>query len=273
MVEGLKENGFDKAHPIILYEGKILDGVHRYKASKRTKTKPVFKNFTGDDPYAFVVQENLGRRNLTPSQAAMIGAELVERMKEAEKAEKEAAKKNRHRPRKKARAKGSKAGRAAKAMGVSERNVAGASALRKGSPRLAEEVKTGRKSLHKATKELEAEKSKEKEKTDEFVKAVDVIERVISKEFAATARKKLKAKEILEMASLDTAEIKRIAPFIESGWSLKAALGYKSQSLSYGHTLRQLRDRAIAQGGDYTLIMDDGWEFTAHNKELAKLVL
>jgi len=65
-------------HEIVLYKGKILDGRNRYLTCPPGKLRT--KEFTGDDPAAFVVSENLQRRNLTASQKAVVALDLLPRL-------------------------------------------------------------------------------------------------------------------------------------------------------------------------------------------------
>jgi DNA-binding Lrp family transcriptional regulator len=55
---------------ITLYQGKILEGRHRYRACLRAKVEPRFKQFKGDDAAAtaFVVSRNIHRRHLKPKE-------------------------------------------------------------------------------------------------------------------------------------------------------------------------------------------------------------
>lgn len=62
---------------ITMFEGKILDGRNRYRACMATGAEPRFNNFLGDDPFVFVAATNLLRRHLSPSQRAMIAAEMA----------------------------------------------------------------------------------------------------------------------------------------------------------------------------------------------------
>jgi len=64
-----------RAH-ITLYEGKILDGWHRYKACIQIRKQPRFVDYKGSDPVAFVRSANWHRRHLTPSQRALVEVEL-----------------------------------------------------------------------------------------------------------------------------------------------------------------------------------------------------
>jgi len=65
--------------PVMLYEGKILDGRHRYLACLKVGIEPFFRHFTGKDPCAFVIRHNITRRHLTDEQRADIAAKLATR--------------------------------------------------------------------------------------------------------------------------------------------------------------------------------------------------
>ena len=56
--------------PIVLFEGEVLDGWHRYTACLAAGVEPTFAEFEGNDPVAFVISANLHRRQLTGSQRA-----------------------------------------------------------------------------------------------------------------------------------------------------------------------------------------------------------
>jgi hypothetical protein len=65
--------------PIVLSEGKILDGRSRYDGCLVTKVAPRFRDYAGEcgSPLNFVVSKNLHRRHLTEGQRAMVAAKLV----------------------------------------------------------------------------------------------------------------------------------------------------------------------------------------------------
>lgn len=62
--------------PITLHEGQILDGFNRYRACLARGVTPTFRKYTGDNPRAFVLSENLHRRHLTAETRRTFVAEL-----------------------------------------------------------------------------------------------------------------------------------------------------------------------------------------------------
>ena len=67
IAKGMEERGFDIKHAILIYEGKILDGRHRYEAALKAGVDPVFVEFEGDTEEAiyYVTSENVARRHLS----------------------------------------------------------------------------------------------------------------------------------------------------------------------------------------------------------------
>jgi ParB-like nuclease domain len=57
LVKSILTNGL--RDPIVIFEGRILDGRNRYEACLEAKVDPKFQQFTGKDPFAFVVDHNL----------------------------------------------------------------------------------------------------------------------------------------------------------------------------------------------------------------------
>ncbi|MBK8583255.1 MAG: hypothetical protein IPL86_15990 [Flavobacteriales bacterium] len=76
-VESIQDEGVH--HPIVLFEGKILDGRNRWRACVELGIDPPTVEFTGtyEDALAFVKRENLDRRHLTAGQRAAIIAGLA----------------------------------------------------------------------------------------------------------------------------------------------------------------------------------------------------
>jgi hypothetical protein len=75
LADDICTNGLN--HPIVLYEGKILDGRNRLAACLFGQLEPTFTDYAGTDPLGFVLSENLRRRHLTESQRAMVAARLA----------------------------------------------------------------------------------------------------------------------------------------------------------------------------------------------------
>ena len=70
LVLSMRTRGFDSLHPIVTYDGNILDGWHRYKASQESKVVPIFLEFEGTEEEAqqLVFAENMPRRHMTQRQ-------------------------------------------------------------------------------------------------------------------------------------------------------------------------------------------------------------
>jgi hypothetical protein len=75
LVEDIKARG--QQEPIMIYEGKILDGRNRYDACVEAKIEPKPREFIGTDPLGYVLSANLHRRHLNESQRAMVAAKLA----------------------------------------------------------------------------------------------------------------------------------------------------------------------------------------------------
>ena len=73
LVRSIQERGYDRRHPILLFEGQILDGWHRWKACKDLDVSPTFENFEGTETEArqIVFAENIARRQMSQAQKSM----------------------------------------------------------------------------------------------------------------------------------------------------------------------------------------------------------
>ena len=71
--DDIKANGL--LEPIVLYEGKILDGRNRYLACIEVGIEPRYINYEGDTPTQYVVSK-INRRNLNAGQLAFIALEF-----------------------------------------------------------------------------------------------------------------------------------------------------------------------------------------------------
>jgi ParB-like chromosome segregation protein Spo0J len=79
LAKSILDNG--QRRPIVLLDGKIVDGRNRYRATQIAKVPPVVEIYDakkhGTDVFAFVLDHNLYRRHLSTSQRAMIAAEAL----------------------------------------------------------------------------------------------------------------------------------------------------------------------------------------------------
>lgn len=71
LTKDIKQYG--QQDPIILFEGRILDGRNRFKACKDAGVEPTTIEFKGKDALQYVMSTNLKRRHLTDSQKAVVG--------------------------------------------------------------------------------------------------------------------------------------------------------------------------------------------------------
>lgn len=77
LVLSMRTHGYDRRHPIVLSEGKILDGRNRYRAAKAADVTPSFVTWEEGDPWDLVWRENATRRQLEPGQKAALHLEFV----------------------------------------------------------------------------------------------------------------------------------------------------------------------------------------------------
>ena len=59
LIHSIKEHG--QREPITVYENKILDGWHRYRACQQLDINPMTTVYEGNDPVSFVIDLNLHR--------------------------------------------------------------------------------------------------------------------------------------------------------------------------------------------------------------------
>ncbi len=149
----IRDNG--QAEPIILYEGKILDGRNRHQACRVLKIEPVFAEFDGTDPLAYVVSKNLHRRHLSDSQRSAIAGRLAD------------AKAGGMRDPERANLRGREEisnARAAELLNVSERSVQTAKKIiRDGEPEVIAAVQAGAMSLNEASNIVQLRPDQQKE--------------------------------------------------------------------------------------------------------------
>jgi ParB-like nuclease domain len=129
LVASIKRDG--QFEPIMMCDGKILDGRNRYRACIAAGVEPVFEMFDDTDPSAwvkYVAAKNLTRRHLADGQRALIAARMT-------------------------MLSGMNGDQAAQAMNVKRRSAQKASVVyRHGSQNVVDLVASGAVSVHKAHK-------------------------------------------------------------------------------------------------------------------------
>jgi hypothetical protein len=151
------------------------------------------------------------------------------------------------------------------ALGVGERSVRDAAAVKKASPEKFEQVKAGKKSVAAAKKEAEREST-------EVQDAIGRIREVCGRSLAdavADGTRLPKAKDIVAYAALSNDDMIKIRGLIDAGWDLSRAQKYKAGALSKTHRLHDLIDRAAASGGTFTLELE-GYRIDVTRLDLAK---
>ncbi|MBA8861767.1 N6-adenosine-specific RNA methylase IME4/ParB-like chromosome segregation protein Spo0J [Ochrobactrum anthropi] len=126
-----------QVEPILLLEGKVLDGRNRQAACGMAGVKPIYAEFAGSDPLSFVLSKNLHRRHLSESQRAIAAAMIVD----WERGVNQATAGSANLPTR----------RAAEKLSVSERAVTAARRVREhGAPELIDAIRAGKVSVHAA---------------------------------------------------------------------------------------------------------------------------
>jgi N6-adenosine-specific RNA methylase IME4 len=133
LVEDIQDHGLHE--PVVLFEGKILDGRNRYRACSEARVECRFETYQGADPVGYVVSLNLKRRHLSESQRAMVAAKLATLQRGD----------NQH-------SEGLPIGRSSELLNVGDRSVARArEVLDEGAPELISAVERGRVSVSAAS--------------------------------------------------------------------------------------------------------------------------
>ena len=154
MAADIKQRGL--LNPIILLDNQILDGRNRYQACLMACVEPDFVDYEGTDPLADVLSWNLHRRQLSPSQLAMVALACKPMFEKLAK-ERQATSTGGIKPQlveNLPQAEIKSRDQAAAAVGVSGRLVQDAEYIAKHSPELAEQVKAGEKTVNAAITEI-----------------------------------------------------------------------------------------------------------------------
>jgi FtsZ-binding cell division protein ZapB len=208
----IQKNG--QRNPIILHDGKIIDGQNRLLACQQLDIDPLFREFIGNDVAAYVLSVNLHRRHLTSGQQAAIVASVQDWEKAQKVGNPQLVTSN--------QLADSVASRAKQAnVGISTQKKA--DAVARANPELAAQVARGEVSLNDATREVSpqlAPKKKEvapepvaksypQEEPDEQVMLIDALESTV--EFLTAENERLSDKNLIdgspEDRRIETAEL------------------------------------------------------------------
>lgn len=76
LVDDIREHGVRE--PIVMFEGKVLDGRNRYLAALEAGVEAPLVEYEGDDALGYSISLNLKRRHLTDSQRAVVAKRITE---------------------------------------------------------------------------------------------------------------------------------------------------------------------------------------------------
>ncbi len=156
LVEDIRQNGL--IEPIELLDSQILDGRNRYRASQEAGVEPRFRDWTGSDPYHYVISKNLRRRHLTVDQQAAIAMEAEPKLAEETERKRRAAISARRKGETVAKLPHSGTGatrrQTAEMFGVKPSKIRQAKTVATAAPELIEEVKAGRLTMREAEKQV-----------------------------------------------------------------------------------------------------------------------
>lgn len=164
LLEDIRNNGFDKSHPVIVYDGAILDGWNRYRACQVLGINPAIKNFDGDQAAAMrLVMRTNKRRNLNKGQWATIAIEAEDVLRvladEAEELRKQKISESRNNETAQKIAPSEKieretATKAAELFNTNRTYINQAAKVKAAAPEAFEKVKAGKMTLQDAVKEV-----------------------------------------------------------------------------------------------------------------------
>jgi len=148
--DDIKTNGL--LEPIVIHEGKILDGRNRYTACLGADVFPDTIAYVGDDPIGFVLSKNLHRRHLNESQRGLV-SHKIENMPQSPGINQYEVDANLHRP--------TTRKEAAEMMNVSERTVASVAKVERDAPDLIPAIESGEMTVNRAAQTAKQRKKKE----------------------------------------------------------------------------------------------------------------
>lgn len=166
LLDDIRTNGFDKKHPVTLYQGEVLDGWNRTKVCDELRISPPTVTFDGTDAeaIAFVMRTNK-RRNLNKGQWACIAADadgllaVIREQVERERREKQAetqAMGQKIVPQASGKVEDKTAAKAAELFNTNRTYVNQAVKIKTAAPEVFEKVKAGKMTMQDAAKAVRA---------------------------------------------------------------------------------------------------------------------
>lgn len=151
--QSIQDNGFDDTWPIVLFDGMILDGRHRYRAAVEVGATPVFVTFEpkGEDSPARFVLRSLARRSLTAGQRAALATDMLPHLEMEAHERKKSLNKGKELTQKVAEARTPESTEvAARAVGTNKEYVKTAKKVKEQAPETFEKMKRGEVTLAQA---------------------------------------------------------------------------------------------------------------------------
>lgn len=251
LADDIRENGCHT--PVIIYEGKILDGRNRVEACRIAGgEKYDVEPFKGKDPLAFVLSLNLRRRHLTTAQRAMVAANIANLSEGRPKNENSANLPSFQMSQE----------QAAEQLHVSTRSVTTAKKIiERATPAVKKAVQTGKKTLNEAAASIKKKPSKDQvgfdeDEIDDSLKAALLkIGENLGAPFVKALKNgtlPMKRPDILHLGTLDEKGMKELEPFIvDLRWDIKKALKFINKMVDSKTTVGDLQNHALANGGKW----------------------
>lgn len=232
LAKDIAEHGLED--DIVLLNGQILEGNHRYRACRETGIPPRFTVWDGDDPVAYVISKNMHRRHLTLAQKAAIAVEAEHLYEKAARDRVLAAQNNA--AGRAARAnlptleKGRALDHAAKAIGVSRRSAQDAKKVKELNPEAFEKMKQGKESVRGGLKAVGHDKGPRGGRSPNSTKGSttpkpQAKERsAVSESAAALARIRVRDAELKYQSMLNAPEGKLNIPLLDRASKIQELL-------------------------------------------------
>lgn len=154
--QDMRENGYRVQYPVLLYEGKILDGRNRYAAANAEGIEPIYGDYQGDNALQFVISANLHRRHLNETQRGVVAGKIANISKTDTLGNLQNSRTANLQSEKTTQT------QAAEMLNVSPRTVATVKKIEREAPDLVEKMERGEITAHKAMKTLRAREIKQK---------------------------------------------------------------------------------------------------------------